>query len=203
MAYDEAASFFLTMLAISLAPGPVALLLVVKSASKDVFGAVGFGFGFAIGGLIIVGIVSLGLGAWFHSFRQFFEYSKYLMMGYLAWLAIAIWRGGYDVSQGQNQKKSGKLGAICSGVFTCFLSPYMIVLFPLVLPEIMDVSRFELKQFVSVSVVTFLGIAVGSAVLILFAAQINRIVKSPNSMQKLNRVLSITLMFGGGWMVLS
>ena len=39
--------------------------LLVRSASKDVSGAAGFGLGFALGGVIIITAVCFGLGAWF------------------------------------------------------------------------------------------------------------------------------------------
>lgn len=57
MSYSDIASYFVTLIAITLAPGPVALMLIVRSASNDISGAVGFAMGFALGGLLITAAV--------------------------------------------------------------------------------------------------------------------------------------------------
>ena len=88
MSVSEVAAYFLTLSAIMLAPGPVVLVMIVKAASKDIFGAIGFGLGYAIGAVIIVSVVSFGLGAWLTTVPEFFEYSKLIMMAYILWLAI-------------------------------------------------------------------------------------------------------------------
>ncbi|MDC0136277.1 hypothetical protein OAI26_06395 [Sulfitobacter sp.] len=63
MNYLDMLSYFMTLIAISLAPGPVVLMLMVRAASNDVAGAVSFAVGYAIGGVAIISAVCFGLNA--------------------------------------------------------------------------------------------------------------------------------------------
>lgn len=47
MSYADSLSYVLTLVAIAVAPGPVVLMMMVRTASNDVRGATGFGVGFA------------------------------------------------------------------------------------------------------------------------------------------------------------
>lgn len=200
MSYSDIASYFTTLIAITLAPGPVALVLVVRSASKDILGALGFGVGFALGGLLIISAVCFGLGTWLTAVPEAFEYGKYVMMAYILWLAYGIWRGGFDLTGECDTKRLPILSSLGAGGLTCFISPYMVILFPLVLTGLMDITAIELPQFLILAVITFATLLAGSGLIIAFAAQISRLAHSPSSMMILNRCLASILVLGGGWM---
>lgn len=200
MSYTDIASYFMTLIAITLAPGPVALILIVKSASKDVLGAIGFGLGFAFGGLLIVTAVCFGLGVWLTTVPEVFEYSKYPMMAYILWLAYGIWKGGFNLTGVCELKRRPILPSLGAGVLTCFISPYMMILFPLVLPGIIDITAIEMRQFLLLSVITFVALVAGSVLIIAFAVKLSRLARAPRSMMILNRWLASILVIGGAWM---
>lgn len=97
MSYSDIASYIVTLLAITLAPGPVALVLLVRSASNDVVVAFSFGAGFSLGDLMIITLVCFGLGTWFTAVPETFDYTRYLMMAYMIWLARGVWTGGFGI----------------------------------------------------------------------------------------------------------
>ena len=75
-------------------------------------------------------------------------------------------------------------GAILSfgaGVLTCMISPYMMILFPLVLPTVVNVNTLDGGTFTLVSVTTFAALAMGSGIVIVFASQLRRLANSPVS----------------------
>jgi threonine/homoserine/homoserine lactone efflux protein len=199
MSYSDIASYFMTLIAIALAPGPIVLMLIVKSASGDVSGALGFAVGYALGGLLINSAVWLGFGAWLSDAPQAFEYSKYVMMAYIFWLAYGIWKGTFDLTQERTVERRPILPSLGAGSLTCFISPYMILLFPLVLPSLVDIATLGLTQFLIVAVLTFTALFLGAGLLVAFAAQISRLARSPRSMMILNRCLAGILVLGGGW----
>lgn len=199
MSYSDSASYFMTLIAITLAPGPVALMLVVKSASNDIWGALGFGVGFALGGLLIISAVCFGLGTWLTAVPEAFVYGKYVMMAYILWLAYGIWRGEFDLTGECDMKRLPILSSFGAGALTCFISPYMMILFPLVLPGLMDITTIELPEFLIVAMITFAALLAGAGLIIAFAAQISRLARSPRSMMILSRGLASILVFGGGW----
>jgi threonine/homoserine/homoserine lactone efflux protein len=80
MTAPDFVSYFLALVAISLAPGPVALMLMVRSASNDMRGAMAFRIGFALGGILIISAVCFGLSAWLTAVPEVFEYSKYVFV---------------------------------------------------------------------------------------------------------------------------
>jgi len=203
MSVSDMASYMATLLAITLAPGPVALILIVRSASADIAGATAFGLGFALGGIIITAFVCFGLSAWITRFPETFEYSKYIMMTYLMFLAWRIWNAGFDVSEKSEHKHNSVVYSIFTGIFTCFISPYMMLLFPLVLPSLTDIAMITTLEFLLLWLITFLVLFGGSVLLIVFSAQIRHLMHSPRSMTILRGSLSCMLVIGGGWMALS
>lgn len=203
MSYADTFSYFMTLVAIALAPGPVVLMLMVRAASNDAKGAIGFGFGFALGGVLIICAVCFGLSVWLTAVPQVFEYSKYVMMAYILWMARGIWKGGFDMNGACDAPQRSIISSIGAGLITCFISPYMMILFPLVLPEMMDITEIMMPDFLIVAVVTFLALAAGAAIIVLFAAQLRRLAQSPRSMLIMNRSLATVLVSVGGWMALA
>ena len=200
MSYADAASYFITLIAITLAPGPVALLLLVRSAAKDIEGAIGFSLGFALGGLIIITAVCFGLGVWLSEVPHFFEYGKYVMLAYILWLAFGLWKNSFQLRDIGEPTRRTFLSSLAAGMAACFISPYMMLLFPLVLPELVDITQVELPDFAIVAALTFAALIAGSATIIVFASQISRIAKSTRSLKILNRSLAGILAFGGCWL---
>lgn len=203
MTFADTFSYFVTLVAIAIAPGPVVLMLMVRSASKDVRGAAGFGFGFALGGVLIIAAVCFGLSAWLTAVPEIFEYSKYVMMAYILWMAWGIWKGGFDLNATSEQATKSVWSSICAGVITCFISPYMMILFPLVLPEMMDIAVIKMPDFLLIALATFAALAAGAGLIVGFAAQLTRLARSQRSMMFMNRSLATLLVAGGGWMALA
>lgn len=200
MTYADLTSYFVTLVAIALAPGPVFLMLMVRAASKDTVGALGFGFGYALGGVGIISAVCFGLGAWLTAVPEVFEYSKYAMVAYIAWVARGIWLGGFDLNGNCEAARRPIWRSVGAGMATCLISPYMMVLFPLVLPEMMDITRIVMPDFLIIALATFAALITGSAIIICGAAQLARIAKSPRATLIMNRTLAGGLMTVGGAM---
>lgn len=203
MQFADATSYFITLTAISLAPGPVALVLVARAASRDILGALSFGLGFTAGGILIITAVCFGLAAWLTAVPEVFAYSKYVMLAFILWLAVGIWKGGFDLSDKGETSHARLLPSFGTGIATCFLSPYMMLLFPLVLPEMMDITRIAMPEFLIIALLTFGALMVGVALIVGFSVQLCRLARSPRAMMILNRGLAGVLALGGGWMALA
>ena len=201
MSYADTLSYFLTVFVLAIAPGPVVLMLIVRSASNDIKGAAGFGLGYAIGGVIIITAVCFGLGAWLTSVPQVFEYTKYIMMAYMLWVAADIWKGGVDLSQSDADVQTSTRSPVLAGIATCFISPYIAIMLPLSLPEVMNITVIEMPEFLIIALITFGSLALAAAIVVAFAAQLRRLARSKNGQLFLNRGLAALLVCGGGTMV--
>lgn len=202
MNFPDMLSYFVTLVAIALAPGPVVLMLMVRSASKDVKGATGFGLGFALGGVLIISAVCFGLSAWLTAVPEIFEYSKYVMIAYILYMAHGIWKGGFDMNAECMTRRATLASSVGAGLITCFISPYMMILFPLVLPEMMDIAIIEMPNFLVIALTTFAALGAGAGIIVIFAAQLTRLTRSARSMAIMNRTLASLLVVGGSWMAL-
>lgn len=203
MSFADTFSYFIAVVMIAIAPGPVALMLMVRAASNDTKGAAAFGLGYIAGGVLIVSAVCYGLGTWLTATPQIFEYGKFVMMAYICWLAWDIWKGGFDMNGTCEVTHATILSSITAGLITCFISPYMMILFPLVISDMIDITVFKLPEFIFVGVVTFLALATGAALIIFFAAQLSRFARSAHSTLMLNRSLATILVGVGGWIALA
>lgn len=202
MSFADSFSYFVTLVVIAVAPGPMLLLLMTRAASNDVKGAIGFAFGAALGSLSIVTAVCFGLSAWLSDVPEVLAYSKYVMLAYIIWIARDIWKGGFDMSGEVRKERSGFGLAIAAGFTTCILSPYMLVLFPLVLPEVMDIAVIRMPQYFIIVATTFIAEAAAAFMIVASAVQLKRLVKSNRSMAIMNRSLASLLVVGGGWMAI-
>lgn len=200
MSYSDIASYFVTLAAIAIAPGPMLLLLMTRAASNDVKGAIGFALGAALGSLTIVAAVCFGLSAWLAAAPETLSFSKYLMLAYIVWVARDIWESGFDLNIQEGLQPSGFGLAIGVGYATCILSPYMLVLFPLVLPEVIEISVIRMPEFLVISFTTFAAEATAAGLVIALAAQLRRLVQSERSARIFKRSLASVLILGGGWM---
>lgn len=203
MPFFDMLSYVITLIAIAVAPGPVVLMLMVRAASDDIKGAAGFGVGFALGGVLIITAVCFGLSAWLTAVPEVLEYSKYAMIAYISWLAWGIWKGGFDLTGTCKPVRGSVWSSICAGVATCMISPYMMVLFPLVLPGMMDITAIQMPDFLIVALMTFFALSLGVALIVVGAAQLRRIARCPRSTMILNRTLAVVLVTVGGGMAVT
>lgn len=196
-------SYYTALVAIAIAPGPLMILLMTRAASNDLSGAVGFAFGTALGSLTILSAVCFGMSVWLADLPEVLNYSKFLMILYILWVAYGMWRNGLDLSREQTPSRTGAVLAMVTGFLTCVSSPYMLILFPLLLPEIIDMTTIVMPDFLLVTGVTFLAEATAAALMIGLAAQLRRLVHSPRAVQIMNRSLAAILVILGGGMAIS
>ena len=196
-------SYFMTLVAIALAPGPVVLMLMVRSASSDLIGAAWFGIGVAFGAVLIISAVCFGLSTWLTATPQVLEYCKYIMMAYIIWMAWDVWKKGFDMNGDCDTKPRSIGSSFIAGLITCFLSPYMMILFPLVLPELMDITIIEMPEYLIIALTTFLAFLTGAVLVVGFASQLRRLARSERSMLIMNRSLATVLVAAVGWMALT
>jgi threonine/homoserine/homoserine lactone efflux protein len=110
-------------------------------------------------------------------------------MAYILWMARGIWKGGFDMNARCETKPLGVLPSIFAGVMSCLISPYMMIMFPLVLPNMMDISTILMLDFLIIALATFGSLLVGAAIIVGFAAQLCRLVRSPKHAITVNRTL--------------
>lgn len=104
---------------------------------------------------MIIAAVCFGLATGLTAVPQIFDYRNHVMMASILWLAIGVWQGGFDLSQTSDADRPRLLPTLGTGTITGFLSPDRMIRFPLVLPEIMDITTNQMPGFRIIALVTF------------------------------------------------
>jgi len=203
MSLIDLVSYFTALIAIAVAPGPMLLLLMTRAASNDIKGAIGFSLGAACGSIAIIALVCFGLSVWMAEVPAILDYSKYVMLAYILWIARDMWRSRADMTSEVTPQRSSFGLAILAGFTTCILSPYMLILFPLLLPEVINITAIKMPDFFIISATTFLAEATAALLVVALASQLRRLTRSPRSVMIMNRSLATILVLGGGWMAVA
>lgn len=200
MTFVDCITYFLTHLALILAPGQMMLLVVARAASGDVRGAIIFSVGCTVGCILILSTVCFGMSLWMSDEPGLLAYSKYAMLLYFAWIAYGMWTKGVIAEDDGEVAKSSAIGAFLAGFIANMTSPYMMILFPLVLPEVLDIQAIEMPGYLIAVLSTMAAEVVGAIILIGGALQLRRLIRTPRAAQIMNRSLASILMIGGSVM---
>lgn len=119
---------FAMLLALTLVPGPLNTIFMAGSflgepADTDIC----FGFGIAVGNVLVVMLAVFSLGIWLQSVPEFFTASRVLATSYILWEACSKLRDG--MQRGDRNE---------AGTLTRAMLPRALILSLTVLPALLD-----------------------------------------------------------------
>ncbi|MEM9582657.1 MAG: LysE family translocator [Pseudomonadota bacterium] len=193
-------AYLVLLTTMTLAPGPLLAMTIARTLGRDVSGAVSFGFGVAIGNVVLIAAIWAGFGVWMASMPSFMDYAKFLGVAYLMYVAYDLWFKACDMESGSD-KRSGGRGAAIAGMLSCFVSPHYMMLYMLLLPRLVDLSAVSNSLFSFLTVLTFAVLALCYGAVIYLADRCRSILVNPSKAQILNRVLAFVVAGCGVWMV--
>jgi threonine/homoserine/homoserine lactone efflux protein len=199
MPVTDIALYFVMLASLTVAPGPLMVLLVARTMGNDAKGALGLSIGIALGDLFIVSVVCLGLGLWLQSVPAMFETARALMLAYIAWLAVKMWRGTGTLGDGAPVQRAGFWASVGAGSLICVVSPQTLMIYTLLLPSIVDLENVTPGAFTTLVLVTFAAIAASLCAIVLFAGQLRRLMRDPAHMARVNKVLALAVGGSGVW----
>jgi homoserine/homoserine lactone efflux protein len=190
--------YFLTTIVLSLTPGPG----VFSSISSGLHHGFRLGLWNSVGmqaaNLILVAIVSLGLGALLLASETLFSLVKWLGVAYLVYLGIVTWRSkaqGFQEDRDDHAKSAREV--FLRGFFVNLTNPKGIIFFAAILPQFIEVARPQLPQYAILAATTFavdLVIMMGYTAL---ASKVLRVMKDPSHLRWVNRGLGGAFVVAG------
>lgn len=159
---DAWASFALASLVLILVPGPSVLFVVGRSLAHGRRAGILSVVGNALGGLPVVVLVALGLGAVVAGSVVAFTVVKVLGAAYLMYLGVRAFRSGReagDLEAGRLAPVASARRTLAEGFAVGVSNPKTIVFFVAVLPQFVDVDAGAAAGQMMVLGVTFLLIA--------------------------------------------
>lgn len=171
-------------------PGPGIAAIVARSLSTGFRRAVPFVLGIAAGDLIWLAFSALGLTLLMQSFHGVFLAIKYAGCAYLAYLAWKLWTAPVKSLEDEPEARGEGLRLFLGGVALTLGNPKVMVFFVSILPLVVDLQALTPLAFVEVAVLTMLIINTTLLGYAYAADRARRLVASPRTMRRINRVTS-------------
>jgi homoserine/homoserine lactone efflux protein len=183
-------TYFIATIILSLSPGP-GVFSSISSGLHHGF-RLGWwnGLGMQAANLILVAIVSLGLGAILLASETLFTAVKWLGVIYLVYLGIVTWRArprGFEEDRDDTAHTAREV--FMRGFFVNITNPKGIIFFAAILPQFIDIARPQMPQYAILAATTFtvdLVIMMGYTAL---AARVLRVMRDERHLRWVNRGL--------------
>jgi len=183
-------AYCLATFILSLSPGPGVFSSLSSGLRHGFRLGVWNGVGMQAANLMLVGIVSLGLGAILLASETLFALVKWIGVAYLVWLGIAAWRAparGFEEDTTDDAHTPREV--FMRGFWVNATNPKGIIFFAAILPQFIDVARPQPAQYAILAATTFvvdLAVMMGYTAL---AARVFRLMREPRHIRWVNRTL--------------
>jgi homoserine/homoserine lactone efflux protein len=183
-------TYLIATIVLSVSPGPGVFASISSGLHHGFRLGCWNGVGMQAANLVLVGIVSLGLGAILLASETLFAIVKWLGVAYLVYLGMATWRAparGFEDAGGDGARTAREVFA--RGFLVNITNPKGIIFFAAILPQFIDVARAQLPQYAILAATTF---AVDLAVMMAYtalAARVLRVMRDPARLRWVNRGL--------------
>jgi homoserine/homoserine lactone efflux protein len=183
-------TYFIATIILSLSPGPGVFSSISSGLHHGFRLGLWNGVGMQAANMILVGIVSLGLGAILLASETLFALVKWLGVAYLVYLGVVTWRApARGFQDNPHDEAQTARDVFLRGFFVNITNPKGIIFFAAILPQFIDVARPQLQQYAILAATTFavdLVVMMGYTAL---AAKVLRLMRDPGHLRWVNRGL--------------
>ncbi|MGZ5113110.1 MAG: LysE family transporter [Usitatibacter sp.] len=183
-------TYFVATLILSISPGPGAFSSISSGLHHGFRLGVWNGIGMQAANLILVAIVSLGLGAILLASETLFSAVKWLGVIYLIYLGIVTWRAparGFEEDRDDHANTVREV--FMRGFFVNLTNPKGIIFFAAILPQFIEVARPQMQQYAVLAATTFAVDVVVMGGYTALAAKVLRVMREPRHLRWVNRGL--------------
>jgi homoserine/homoserine lactone efflux protein len=183
-------TYFIATIILSLSPGPGVFSSISSGLHHGFRLGLWNGVGMQAANMILVGFVSLGLGALLIASETLFTAVKWVGVAYLVYLGVVTWRAparGFEEDRDDHAKTAREV--FMRGFFVNLTNPKGIIFFAAILPQFIDISKPQLPQYAVLAATSFvvdLAVMMGYTAL---AAKVLRVMKDPARLRWVNRGL--------------
>ena len=181
-------TYFIATIILSVTPGPGVFSSISSGIRHGFRVGVWNGVGMQAANLIIVLVVSLGLGAVLLASEALFSAVKWIGVVYLVYLGVVTWRAPprtFEEDTGDNAH--GAREVFMRGFWVNMTNPKGIIFFAAILPQFIDVARPQLPQYAIFAATTFTVDVVIMAGYTALAARVLKVMRNPGHIRWVNR----------------
>lgn len=148
MAADVFLTYLVTVVGLSMTPGPNSLLVLTHGALYGHRSATFTVIGGVAGFVSMMALSMLGIGALLQARPEALEVLCWVGGAYLVWLALQLWRAPpLDLTPGQGGQAPGVGALLGQGLLTAVSNPKVLLFYGAFLPQFIDPERPLLLQF--------------------------------------------------------
>lgn len=184
--------FFLAVMAVTAAPGPLVAIVVTRTLSRDAQGAAAFAAGVCLGDMIAILAIALGLGVWAQNSPEWLAVLKFAGGAWLFWLAVQIWRDSGKTVVASPARR-GWLASVGAGAALCLGNPATFVFYMVLLPTAAPQGLADTGMLTSVLVVSLLAVGASLTAMILIATGLQRVLASRSASTLFGRAMAVLL----------
>lgn len=141
-----------------------------------------------IGEVLWLTISMAGLTTLAETFHLGFVILKWAGVGYLAYLAIRMWRAPVDVREDSLPARQGPVSMFAAGMALTIGNPKIMVFYLAVLPSLIDLGSFSIGAWLPFATTTLLVLMLIDISWIVFASYARRLLRTPRAMGIANRI---------------
>ncbi len=146
--------YIVTCLAVTVTPGPTMLLALANGTSRS-WRIAGMGIlGAALSDLLLIGAVSVGLGALLAASEAVFSTVKWAGVLYLVWLAVQLWRSQPAALTTNNGASSTAATAFSRSLLVSLSNPKGLLFFSAFLPQFINTAEPQALQYITLALLT-------------------------------------------------
>jgi homoserine/homoserine lactone efflux protein len=183
-------TYFVATIILSITPGPGVFSSISSGLHHGFRLGLWNGVGMQAANAILVGIVSLGLGAILLASETLFTAVKWLGVAYLIYLGVVTWRSrpkGFEEDRDDHARTAREV--FLRGFFVNMTNPKGIIFFAAILPQFIDVHRPQMAQYAIFAATTFSVDLVVMMAYTALAAKVLRVMTEPRHLRWVNRSL--------------
>jgi len=181
-------TYLIATIVLSVTPGPGVFSSISSGVRHGFRVGVWNGIGMQAANLIIVLVVSLGLGAVLLASEALFAAVKWIGVVYLVYLGIVTWRApprAFEEDAGDTAHTAREV--FMRGFWVNATNPKGIIFFAAILPQFIDVDRAQLPQYAIFAATTFAVDVVIMAGYTALAARVLKVMRNPRHIRWVNR----------------
>ena len=191
-------TYFLATTVLSLTPGPGVFSSVSSGLHHGVRRGLWNGVGMQAANVILMGVVSLGLGAMLLASESLFTLVKWIGVAYLVYLGIVTWRApvrGFEEA-GEGDARTVR-EIFLRGFWVNSTNPKSLIFFAAILPQFIDVARPQAMQYGILAATTIAVDLACMAGYTALAAKVLRVMRDPRRLRWVNRTLASAFVTAG------
>ena len=202
MTSSTALAYAFALFVVALIPGPGITALVARALGAGFVESLAMAVGIALGDIVFLTAVVLGLSVVAQAFATVFLLIKYAGALYLLWVAYKMWTSGILKADIGAAPARTIVQSMLSGLLVTLGNPKAMLFYLALVPTLVDITTITGRDYLLLIVISTLVLLGVTIPYILLAAKARDFFRNPAALKVLNRVSAVFLAGTAGYIAI-